>query len=66
VAVILCALALTDIAHGESDVRLEWFAVRASLLVITTFIVTALATLAKVRRAGGEGFLRTGTGEPAV
>lgn len=46
-------LALTDIAHGELDLRLEWNGLRFSGLVIALFIMAALAALrqtAKHRR----------------
>jgi hypothetical protein len=41
-------LALTDIAHGESDVSLEWHILRASALVILMFIALTLVTLRRV------------------
>ncbi len=41
-------LALTDIAHGESDVSLEWYILRASALVILMFIALTLVTLRRV------------------
>jgi hypothetical protein len=48
---VLCALALQDIAHGETDLRNEWWAVRLGLVVMSLFTAAALVTLAKVRRA---------------
>ena len=47
---VLCALALQDIAHGEADVRNEWWAVRVGLFLMGLFIAAALLTLVKVRR----------------
>ncbi|MCX6026003.1 MAG: hypothetical protein NTY23_07075 [Chloroflexi bacterium] len=46
-------LALTDIAHGEPDLRVEWIVLRVSAMVIALFTVSALAILwqaAKHRR----------------
>jgi Zn-dependent protease with chaperone function len=57
VGLVLCALALQDIAHGEADVRNEWWAVRIGLSLMGLFIAAALLTLVKVRRAVGPGFL---------
>jgi hypothetical protein len=54
---VLCALALQDIAHGEADVRTEWWAVRISFLLTALFIAATLLTLGKVRRAVGQGLL---------
>ena len=56
---LLCALALQDIAHGEADVRNEWWAVRIGLFLMGLFIAATLLTLVKVRRAAGQGFLGT-------
>ena len=56
---VLCVLALQDIAHGEADVRNEWWAVRIGLLLIGLSIAATLVTLGKVRRAAGQGFLGT-------
>lgn len=44
-------LALMDIYHGETDVSLEWRIVQLSALVILTFIITALFTLNRARKA---------------
>ena len=49
-ALVLCALALTDIYHGEADVRLEWWIVRVGFLVVVLFTFAVLVTLGKVRR----------------
>ena len=48
---VVSALALEDIASGETDVRNEWWAVRLSLVLMGLFVATALPTLAKLRRA---------------
>ncbi|MCX6556086.1 MAG: hypothetical protein NTW95_01410 [Candidatus Aminicenantes bacterium] len=44
VAVFVSLLALTDIYHGESDLRLEWMALRICFAVIFIFQVFALVT----------------------
>lgn len=54
---VLCALALQDIFHGEADVRNEWWAVRISLFLMGLFIAATFVTLVKVRRAAGPGFV---------
>lgn len=38
-------LALTDIAHGESDLRMEWTVVRFAWAMLFTSQVTTLAAL---------------------
>ena len=53
---VLSALALQDIAHGEADVRNEWWAVRIGLFLMGVFIAATLVTLRKVRREAGQGF----------
>ncbi len=50
-ALALCALALTDIHHGEADVRLEWWVIRVGFLVMALFTFAVFVTLGKVRRA---------------
>ena len=52
-----CMLALQDIAHGEADLRNEWWAVRIGSLLIALFIASTLYTLGKVRRAAGPDLL---------
>jgi hypothetical protein len=47
---IVSALALQDIAHGEADVRNEWWAVRIGFILIAVFIAAALLTLVRLRR----------------
>ena len=54
---VLCALALQDIAHGEADVRNEWWAVRISFLLMALFVAATLLTLGQVRRAMKQGLL---------
>jgi len=54
---VLSALALQDIAHGEADVRTEWWAVRITFLLMAVFIAATLLTLNKVRRAARPGVL---------
>jgi len=44
VAVLISLLALTDIYHGESDLRLEWMVLRISFAMIFIFQVFALVT----------------------
>jgi len=54
-ALVLSTLALTDIGHGEADLRLEWWVVRSTVLVFALLVATTLATLAKVKREVGPG-----------
>jgi|GEM_PF-6785409 len=44
------ALALTDIAHGETDVSTEWTVVRTSFLLTLMYIGLSLVTLARLSR----------------
>ena len=44
VAVFISLLALTDIYHGESDLRQEWMALQICFAVIFIFQVFALGT----------------------
>ena len=53
----LCTLALQDIAHGEADVRNEWWALRIGFFLMALFIAVSLLTLGKVRRAASQGLL---------
>jgi hypothetical protein len=46
------ALALTDIWHGEADLRLEWRALQVAAILIFAFHVAALSTLRRVLRTG--------------
>jgi uncharacterized membrane protein YozB (DUF420 family) len=56
VAVFVSHLALTDIYHGESDLRLEWMALRICFAVIFIFQVFALVTFWRmIRRKNGDG-----------
>lgn len=49
-AIGLAHLALTDIHHGEGDLRAEWTAVQICALVILSFHAAALTTLARTLR----------------
>jgi hypothetical protein len=55
VAVFISHLALTDICHGESDLRLEWLALRICFAMIFIFQVFALATFWRMIRKGKPG-----------
>ena len=46
-AVFVSNLALMDIAHGESDLRLEWRIVQVSYAVFIVFHAMMLVTLAR-------------------
>ena len=48
VAVFISLLALADIYHGESDLRMEWMALRISFAVIFIFQVFAMATFLRM------------------
>jgi len=50
VAIFVSLLALSDIFHGESDLRLEWMALRVSFAVIFIFQVFALITFWRIIR----------------
>jgi hypothetical protein len=43
-------LALTDIAHGEADLALEWNVLRAAALVILVFATFSLVTFGRLLR----------------
>ena len=51
IGLVLCALALHDIAHGEADVRLEWGMVQIGLLLMALFIAATFVTLRRLRNA---------------
>lgn len=52
-AFVLERLALTDIFHGEPDVRLEWTLVNAAFLPIVVFHILGLTSvLIALRRLG--------------
>ncbi len=56
VAVFISHLALTDIYHGESDLRVEWMALRVCFAVIFIFQVFALVTFWRIiRKKNGNG-----------
>lgn len=48
IGLLLSLLALTDIAHGETDVTLEWWVVRVAFLSVVLFQVAALVTLRRI------------------
>lgn len=50
IAVFISHLALTDIYHGEGDLRLEWNVLRACFAAIVVFQVFALATFWRMIR----------------
>lgn len=51
IALPLSAMALQDIFHREADVRLEFWIVRTSFVLIALFIAAAMRTMAIVRRS---------------
>ena len=51
-AVVVAHLALTDIWHGEADVRLEWRALQLCAAVILASQIFTLTTLGRVVRKG--------------
>ena len=55
VAVFISHLALTDIYHGESDLRLEWMVLRICFAMIVIFQVFALATFWRMIGKGKPG-----------
>lgn len=48
IGLLVSLLALTDIAHGEPDVTLEWWVVRVAYLLVVLFQVAALVTLRRI------------------
>lgn len=48
IAMALSHLALTDIAHGEAEVSLEWTILRVTALVLLAFIGSSFFTLIRV------------------
>jgi Zn-dependent protease with chaperone function len=59
---VLCALAMQDIAHGEADLRNEWWAVRIAFVLMSLFIAATFLTLSKVRRTTGHASHATSEG----
>ena len=49
IALVGSFLALTDIAHGEPDLTLEWAVLRVGGLVVVTFHVAAVGFLLRMR-----------------
>lgn len=45
VALGVSALALTDIAHGEADLHLEWTVLRVCAVIVLLFHATAIRAL---------------------
>ena len=50
---VAAALALTDIAHGEPDLTLEWTVLRVAALLVVAFHVTAFWALRTAHRRLG-------------
>ena len=48
IGMALSHLALTDIAHGEAEVSLEWTILRVTALVLLAFIGSSFFTLIRV------------------
>lgn len=48
---LVCSLALQDIARGEADVANEWTAVGVGFILMALFIAASFTTLGKVQRA---------------
>jgi hypothetical protein len=46
-AIVLALMALQDVYHGESDLRLEWMVLRISFLTIIAFHCVALIALSR-------------------
>jgi uncharacterized membrane protein YozB (DUF420 family) len=55
VAIFVSMLALADIYHGESDLRLEWMALRICFAMIFIFQVFALVTFWRMIRKENPG-----------
>jgi len=53
-SIAICFLALVDVFHGESDLSLEWRALRLSFSIILIFNVFSVITLVRVLRAKGD------------
>jgi hypothetical protein len=47
---VLSHLALTDIAHGEPDVKGEWAIVQVSAFLVLLFIMSTLMTLRRFKQ----------------
>ena len=47
-ALVFSHLALTDIAHGEGNLTMEWATLRAAALIFLMFIALTLITLSRV------------------
>ena len=44
-ALILLCLALSDIAHGEENLKLEWYSAGISIIILSAFTVSTFITL---------------------
>ncbi len=53
-AVLVSNLALIDIGHGESDLRLEWRILRVSYAVFILFHLSSLITFIRLLKKKGE------------
>lgn len=49
IAGVVAQLALTDIRHGEADLRMEWRALQVSALFVAAALIYAAKTLRDVR-----------------
>ena len=47
-ALILSHLALTDIYHGEKDLRMEWSVLRIAAIIFLAFMISTVLTLKQV------------------
>ena len=52
IALAFSVLALNDIAQGESDLNLEWAALRVTALLIVMFVGLSMATIRIALRKG--------------
>ncbi len=50
IAMILSFLALTDIAHGEPDLTLEWGMLQLSFFVVVVFHIAAMFALVRISK----------------
>jgi hypothetical protein len=48
IAFLLCYLALADIHHGETDLKLEWTVLRIAAIIFPAFIISTLLTIKQV------------------
>lgn len=50
IAMAFSHLALTDIAHGEANVSMEWTILRVTALILLAFIGSSLFTFIRILR----------------